>query len=910
MHKVLLIDGFGLIFRAYYALLKRPLYTSKGVPTSAIYGFWKMVFRSLKEIEPDSFVIAFDSPKKTFRKEIYPDYKANREEAPDDLKEQIRVIVEMVKAHKVPCLMKNGLEADDIIAFLSKKFESEGKLVYILSSDKDLSQLVSENIKIARPEQGVSELKIMGEAEVFEKFNVKPDQILDYLALLGDHSDNIPGVKGIGEKTASALLKDWGNLDNIYKNIGLMKSESIKRKLIEGKESAYLSKKLATLQTNIGDVEVNWERAHFTAESLGGLTEEFKKYEFHGLIKDDTFIKTFAAGNEETVRKISESIEPALFEMAVKFEESSVNYRLVTKKSELLDLKERIIKAGFCSVDTETTSENVFTADLIGVSIALKEKEAFYIPLFDQNPAEFNKSEFFQVFGEILSFESIKKIGQNIKYDYQILKKYAPLKGIYFDTLLGAYLLDPDEKKYNMDYLALKYLNYQTIHYHDLVEKGKTLLNVDLNAVKNYSCEDADITLRLYNKIHIQLKENALERVFFELEMPLIEILAEMELLGIKLDLTTLKSLEELLSQKIAMLEKEIHELAGLPFNINSTRQVGEILFDKMGLPSLKKTKTGYSTDESVLEELKVYPIAAKILEYRKMNKLLNTYIQTLPSYMIDGRIHTSYHQSGTATGRLSSSEPNLQNIPTREEIGNQIRKSFVAEEGFVFISADYSQVELRIFAALSGDENMKEAFLKDRDVHKFTASLIFGVPEEQVDHFQRGVAKTINFGIIYGMGPFKLSQEIGISLGQAKQFIERYFQFFPGIRKYMEVLKEDAKRAGYVKTLFGRKRYLRYINSGNKNLRESDERTAVNSAIQGTNADILKKVMIEIFPGLKQYQARLLLQIHDELLFEVPETQSEKIKKFIQDKMENTVKLKVPLKVTISCGKNWGELK
>ena len=730
MKKILIVDAFGLIFRAYYALIRRPLFTSKGFPTSAIMGFWKMLFSAYKELEPDEIVITLDSPGPSFRKERYELYKANREEAPEDLKIQIKYIVEMMERGNIPHLVKPKYEADDLIAYLVKEYKSDENEVYVLSSDKDLAQLVSQNVFMAGPEKGIAGLRILDEEGVFEKFGVYPHQMIDYLALVGDTSDNIPGVKGVGPKTAVKLIAEYNHLDGIYENIEQIKSESLKKKLRENKENAYLSYELVQLENQLDDVNFQDIPKEFNQENLYFLQDEFQTLEFKALVNDDMFsslekrqaedLKT-DAGGEYTLFGQDLSVDDKIKKL------DRFSYHLILNKKDLNDLKKRIIDQKWVVFDTETTSENVLKAELIGASFALKEKEAYYVPLFDQNPAEFSKKEFFEIFNEVFSQEEILKIGQNVKYDYKVLAKYIPVRGIYFDTMIAAYLIDPDAKRYNMDTLATKFLNrYQTLHYNELVSKNKTLLDVDLNDVKNYACEDVDITLRLYHVFKSIIKKNELDELFYQIEMPLVPILAHMELWGIGLSIDRIKEIQVDLEDEIGELENQIYALAGLEFNLNSPKQVGQILFEKMNLPVIKKTKTGYSTDESVLERLKDYEIAEKLLNYRKYHKLLTTYAKALPRFLFENRIHTSFHQTGTATGRLSSTDPNLQNIPVREDIGRKIRSAFISSASCQLVSIDYSQIELRLMAHFSKDKNLIDAFLHDKDVHRVTASTVF----------------------------------------------------------------------------------------------------------------------------------------------------------------------------------------
>ncbi|OHD07817.1 MAG: DNA polymerase I [Spirochaetes bacterium GWB1_36_13] len=917
MKKILLVDSFGLIFRSYYALIKQPLSTKKGFPTSAVMGFWRMYFRALKEIQPDLTAAVFDSPD-NFRKEIYPEYKANRQEAPDDLKIQIQAIVDMVKETGFPSAMLERTEADDVIGYLADYFSEKDYEVYILSSDKDLSQLVKGKVRLVSPEKGVQELKLLDRDGVYEKFEVYPEQIADYLSLVGDASDNIPGAKGIGPKTAVKLLKDYQNIQKIYEQIDGISPESVKKKLIESRELVFLSFRLTQLKKDLSLTFSSDKDYQISFESAQKLYEKLKEFEVFSLLKDPFFNKykpetgeadsLFSQKEEEENLFSPENIQPDTKES---FQADKVKYRLVLKKEELVDLKKQIEQSKKMVFDTETTSKEPFQADLIGISISLQPKEAFYIPLYQNSSADFTREDFFTLMRSVFESPEIKKIGQNMKYDFQVMLPFVRCRGLYFDTMIAAYLLDPDAKKYNMDYLALQFLNYKTIHYQDIVAPEKTLLDVSLETVKDYSCEDADITYRLYEVFEPKLVEAGVMPLFQSVEMPMVEILALMEKEGVGLDTHELSKIRVELEDKLAKTEESIYQMTGLTFNINSPKQIAQVLFEKMGIPPVKKNKTGYSTNEAVLETLQNdYPVARELLNFRKYSKLLNTYINTLPDHLFHGRIHTCLHQTGTATGRLSSSDPNLQNIPIKEEVGKRIREAFVPAPGSLLVSADYSQVELRIMAHFSEDSNMKKAFFDGIDIHRRTASLIFDIPEEKVGDHERRIAKSINFGIIYGMGAFKLSQETGLGFRDAKIFIDKYFEVFEGVKSYIERLKENASRNGFVETLLGHKRYLQFINSKNKNLREADERMAVNTVIQGTNADIMKKMMIEIAPFIKDFDAKMILQIHDELLFEIKEEKLEIFESFLKEKMEGAVLLQVPLKVSIHSGKNWGVLK
>lgn len=906
MKKILIVDAFGLIFRAYYALIRNPLTTSKGQPTSAIFGFWKMLFKAIKEINPQETIIALDSPQKSFRKEMYEDYKANRQETPEDLKEQIVAIVEMINNCGVPSLEYPGLEADDIISYLSQTFSKEESQIYILSSDKDLAQLVNPKVCMALPQKGVQELSFLDTEKVFEKFKVYPNQIADYLALIGDASDNVPGVPGVGPKTAEKLLSQWQNLDNIYQNLPHITPASLQERLKNNQEKAFLSKKLVELNQEYPQLNFSSKQRVWTSSVFQNLAKEFKNLEFADFFKDPFFKNLLAEEQEgvlfEVPKEETESMKP-------NFLDKNLNYHLVLNLDEVKKIAKKVIHKGFMAFDTETTSLDFHQAELLGLALSFQKGEAFYFPLYSENPANYTKEEFFQVFTPLFEDEKIKKIGQNLKYDIQILLPYTPIKGIDFDTMIAAWLLEPHERKYSFDNLALKYLNYETFKYKNLVKENQTLKDLPLEDVKNYACEDADITLQLSFILKELLEKNNLDTPFSQLEMPLVLVLALMEYNGIALSLDKIKELESWLEQEIAQLENQIFTLAQTTFNLNSPKQLSEVLFTTMQLPVIKKTKTGFSTNEETLEALKEYPIIPPILSYRKYSKLLSTYAKSLQKYIFNNRVHSSFHQTGTATGRLSSSDPNLQNIPIRDEAGKQVRKAFIAPNNKVLVSADYSQIELRIMAHFSEDPAMIQAFIDNKDIHNSTASLIFDILPQEINYEQRQVAKSINFGIIYGMGAYKLSKEIGSTRKEAQDFIHRYFLAFAKVKEFIEKTKEDARQKGYITTLFNRKRYLYYLEHKNRNLRESDERMAINSVIQGSSADLIKKAMISLHPSLPRFNAKLLLQIHDELVFEVEESQEKDFSLFVKNEMEKTLSLKVPLKVSVTSGKNWGDL-
>ncbi|HOJ49862.1 MAG TPA: DNA polymerase I [Spirochaetota bacterium] len=879
-----IIDTLGLIYKAYYALINNKLITSYGFPTYCIFGFFQTLFKFI-EGDKDKFILVFESTTPTFRKDLYQPYKANRPPVPDELKAQINYLIEIINNSNIPMIYKDGYEADDVIGSIAKKI-ANNENVYILTSDKDLLQLVDKNISILKPQKNITDIKKIGVEEVYQEIGVYPNQIPDYLGLIGDSSDNIPGVKGIGPKTAVALLQEYKTIENIYENIDKI-DKNISKKLIEDRENAFLSKKLATIIT---DLEIDIENYTSNDIDTEKLLDYFKKLEFKKFTRE--FVEN-AFGIQS--KKVLSIIEPS-------------RYHLINTIEELKILKNKILEKKFCCIDTETTTLNILEAKMIGISFSVEEKEAYYISFTGEKSIK--KDDFIREFKEIIESEEIKKIGQNIKYDYHVLRNDGLiLKGIYFDTMIAAHLLEPDERTYNMDILAEKYLNYKTIKYNDIVEKDKTLLSLDVGKVKDYSCEDADITLRLYNIFKNKIKEENLEYIFYNIEMKLLPILAEMEQTGIKIDKNIINNLEKEIVKEIRDITEKIYSEAGTQFNINSPKQLSEILYKKLNISTkgIKKRTTGFATDERNLKKLKENKIVSLILEYRSLNKYLNTYLIPLSDYLIKDKIHTNFSQVGTATGRLSSSSPNLQNIPIKDPIGRKIRNSFIAENSNLLISADYSQIELRLMAAFSKDKILTESFNKDIDIHKVTASLIFNMDYKDIAEEQRRIAKTINFGIIYGMGQYKLADELEITPAEAKVFIDSYFNIFKGVKEYIETVKEEALRKGYVETIFGRKRFLNKI----KDIRKDEmERIAVNTIIQGSNADIIKIGMIKINDILQEYDAKMVLQIHDELLFEVKEEKAEELSKIIKEIMENIVKIEIPLKVNIAIGKSWGELK
>lgn len=918
--KLLLIDAYALIYRSYYALIRSPRINSKGFNTSAIFGFVNILEDVLKKENPSHVAVAFDPKGPTFRHEAFEQYKAQREETPEVIRQSVPIIRDIIEAYNIPILEVPGYEADDVIGTISKQAAHKGFTVYMMTPDKDYGQLVGDNIYMYRPKHGGG-YDIMGVPEVLAKFNLSStEQVIDLLGLMGDSSDNIPGCPGVGEKTAQKLLADFGSIDNLLANTDKLKGAQ-KKKVEENAEQIRFSKFLATIKT---DVPIEFDADSCKKQNVN----EDKLIEIYTELEFRTFINRFKQEPQKEVK--SGPVQGSLFAI---FSDENTE---AEKKSSLADLKstphtyhiadneEEISK--ICSIlanqkffcfDTETDGIDPLTAELVGMSFSITKNEAWYVPV----PA--NREEARKIvarFSPALQNPEIQKIGQNIKFDILVLRKYGvKVAGPLFDTMIAHYLLNP-ELRHNMDYLAETYLKYKTVSIEELIgPKGKkqgNMRNVPLNQISEYAAEDADITLQLKDYFEPLLKQESVEDLFHNIEMPLIYVLAEMEATGVTLDISALKESSEILSDQLVSLEKEIHELAGLEFNINSPKQIGEVLFDRMKLDEkAKKTKTGgYSTSEEVLEKLRSkHPIIGKILEYRGLKKLLSTYIDALPELINKetGKIHTSFNQAVTATGRLSSTNPNLQNIPVRDEIGREIRRAFTADnDDCIFFSADYSQIELRIMAHLSNDAHMVEAFVSGEDIHAATAAKIYNVPINEVTSDMRRKAKTANFGIIYGISVFGLAERLNIPRAESKELIDGYFNTYPEIRKYMDESIRVAKEHGYVETIFKRKRFLPDINSGNAVVRGYAERNAINAPIQGSAADIIKLAMIKIHQRFEEegLKSRMILQVHDELNFNVYKEEYEKVKEIVLDSMENVIKLRVPLIADYGEGKSWLE--
>lgn len=920
MEKLFLLDAYALIYRAYYAFIKNPRINSKGLNTSAILGFVNTLEEVLNKEQPSHIGIAFDPAGPTFRHEAYEQYKAQREETPEGIRTAVPYIKDIIRAYRIPILEVPGYEADDVIGTLARQADARGVDTFMMTPDKDYGQLVTEHVKMYRPKYGDKEFEVLGVEEVKEKYGLSsPAQVIDMLGLMGDSADNIPGCPGVGEKTATKLIQQFGSIENLLAGTDQLKG-ALKTKIENNREQIEFSKFLATIKTDV-PIELDMEQLKKEDADEEKLRSLFEELEFRTLL-DRKFKK-------ETQQPVADLFQGTLFadftanpqeesknSSLTKYNKADFDYQLIDteeKRKEIIDL---FLTNDFLSLDTETTGTDPISAKLVGLSFSIRENQAFYVPI-PQNDEEAQK--IVNEFKPIYENENILKIGQNIKYDLLVLQNYGvELKGKIFDTMIAHYLLQP-ELHHGMDYLAEVYLNYQTIHIEELIgSKGKNQKNMaDLppTAVYEYACEDADVTLKLKNVLEPLLKENDCDRLFWEIEMPLMPVLAYMERNGVCIDREGLKETSRLYTEEMNRIEKEIHELAGTDFNIASPKQVGEVLFDRLKIVDKpKKTKTGqYVTSEEVLESLRTkHPVVEKILEHRGLKKLLGTYIDALPKLVnpVTGHIHTSFNQTITTTGRLSSSNPNLQNIPVRNEYGKEIRKAFIPEEGCLFFSADYSQIELRIMAHLSGDEHMIEAFRNGQDIHAATAAKIFKKELDEVTKEERSKAKTANFGIIYGITAFGLAERMGVSRTEAKELIEGYFQTYPKVKEYMNRSIEMAREKGYTETVYHRKCHLRDINSHNAVVRGYAERNAINSPIQGSAADIIKIAMIRIYRRFREEQLRskMILQVHDELNFSVYPEEKEKVQQIVIKEMESAYSMLVPLEADYGWGKNWLE--
>ena len=924
MEKLFLLDAYALIYRAYYALIKNPRINSKGFNTSAIMGFVNTLEDVLKKEQPTHIGIAFDPAGPTFRHEAFEQYKAQREETPEAIRLSVPIIKDIIRAYRIPILEVPGFEADDVIGTLATEAGKQGIKTYMMTPDKDYGQLVSDNVFMYRPKYGDKEFEVMGVEEVKAKFDIQsPSQVIDMLGLMGDSADNIPGCPGVGEKTAQKLIAQFGSIENLLEHTHELKG-AIKTKIENNRQQIEFSKFLATIKT---DVPVTLDMESLKRKSINEeeLRKIFEELEFRTLI--DRILKSekkTAVSTSPTSSSqgdlfgffASESTDDSKNSILQSLETLKYDYQLIDTEEKRADFLQNILTKDFFSFDTETTGTEPITAELVGMSFSYAENQAFYVPV----PA--NREEAQKIvdqFKPLLENKQTLKIGQNIKYDMLVLGNYGiEVQGPLFDTMIAHYVLQP-ELHHGMDYLAEVYLKYNTIKIEELIgPKGKNQKNMrDLSpaSVYKYACEDADVTLKLKSILEKELKTNGVEELFWNIEMPLVPVLAYMERNGVRIDTNALKETSTHFTARMHQIEEEVHQLAGIEFNIASPKQVGEVLFERLKITEkAKKTKTGqYVTSEEVLESLRgKHEIVGKILEHRGLKKLLGTYIDALPLLINPqtGHIHTSFNQTVTATGRLSSSNPNLQNIPIRNEEGKEIRKAFIPDEGCEFFSADYSQIELRIMAHLSGDPHMIEAFQKELDIHAATAAKIYKEEISEVTREQRSKAKTANFGIIYGISVFGLAERLNVDRKEAKELIDGYFANYPHVKEYMDQSIRIAKEQGYIETIFKRKRYLPDINSHNAVVRGYAERNAINAPIQGSAADIIKVAMIQIYQRFRTegIKSKMILQVHDELNFSVLPEEKQKVQQIVIEEMERAYKMKVPLRADCGWGQNWLE--
>lgn len=921
--RLFLLDAYALIFRAYYALIRNPMYSSSGLNTSAIYGFTAALEELIRNQKPTHIAVVFDPPTPTFRNELYPAYKANREATPEDIKKAVPYIKKIVNALNIPVIEVPGFEADDVIGTLACKGAEEGYEVFMVTPDKDFGQLVKENIYIYKPAKGGKQAEILGEKEICELYGISnPEMVIDILALWGDASDNVPGVPGIGQKTAPKLISSFSSLEGLYDNVDQLKGKQ-KENILQSREQAFLAKKLVTIEKAV-PVDFTPSELIMGEYNVTELQKLFTELEFKTLanrvLNKAAASKENPVSNQPVQKSLFDKEEPTqpvpLTDAFDTIHSVNHNYILVDDTDKLLKiLPEWKEQKEFC-FDTETSGLNTRQCNLLGIAISWNPHEAYYIAL----PTGNEKESFISLLQEVFSNDKSLKIGQNLKFDLQVLHAHQiQVNGPLFDTLIAHYLLQP-ELKHNLNYMSETMLNYRPVTIESLIgEKGKSQRNMQElspREIVEYAGEDADITLQIKHKLDHQLLESGMKALAYDIEMPLVNVLTAMENNGVRLNVEELALYEKKLSKELQGVEQKIYALAETTFNIGSPKQLGEVLFDKMQITDkAKKTKTKqYSTSEEYLTSLvEDHPIIEQILEYRSLKKLISTYISALPKLIDEktGKIHTTFNQTIAATGRLSSTNPNLQNIPIREERGREIRKSFVpSTTEHVIISADYSQIELRLMAHLSQDENMIEAFNAGADIHTATAAKIFNVKLDEVTREMRSRAKTANFGIIYGISVFGLSQRLNIPRNEADELIKGYFKSYPGVRQYMTNAIQQAREVGYVETMYGRRRYLPDINSSNGNVRGFAERNAINAPIQGSAADIIKIAMIRIYEEIKKrkLEGRMIIQVHDELLFDVPEKEVSQFEEIIQNHMENAAELKVPLTIDIGKGKNWFE--
>jgi DNA polymerase I len=916
-----ILDGTALAYRAYFGMIGRPLINSKGQNTSAVFGFANYLLKVLSDEKPDYLVAVFDTPEPTFRHKKFPEYKATREKMPEEMASQLDHIKQMLSAFGVPTVERPGYEADDVIGTLAQLAAKEDINVFMVTGDKDFMQLITPKIKMYKPGKSGMDVEIVDEKGVELKFGVKPSSVIDVLALTGDAVDNVPGIKGVGEKTAIPLIQKYGSVEKVLANADKVDKPALREKLKTGKEMALLSKWLVTIKTDV-PLGVDFHSLKEKNPDQAEISRLFNELEFKSLIRRAQQITSAHASKTEETEVVGEP-EPAEEDYKT-ISTVKHDYKLITGVEELAKLAEKLKRAEVVSMDTETTSVDALNAKLVGISFSIKPREAYYVNIASEGGDLFseaggrrgvNVKDAVKILKPVFESAKILKVGQNLKYDMLVLSNYdIRTRGVEFDSMVAAYVVNADGA-HNLDSLAKEYLKYKPVPIEELIGKGKNQKNmreVPPEVVAEYSGEDADIALQLTAALRKKLEDSGLLDLCLKMEFPLIEVLTEIEKTGVKIDTAILGQISKELERMIDNLSDEIYKLAGEEFNIGSPKQLGDILFNKMMLPTNKKTKTGFSTDVFVLEELSAqHPIAESILSYRKLTKLKSTYVDALPALINarTGRLHTSFNQTVAATGRLSSSDPNLQNIPIRGEMGKEIRKAFVpGEKGWVMMSADYSQIELRIMAHICKDEGMTEAFRKHEDIHRTTASKVFGVPPDKVTSDMRRKAKEVNFGLLYGIGPYGLKIRLRISQGEAKEVIDTYFQRFPRVREYINGTIEFARKHGYVETLLGRRRYLANINSKNSAVRNAEERQAINMPIQGTAADMIKLAMVGIFREMEKQKmrSRMILQVHDELVFESPKDEVKKLETLVREEMTNALKLSVPVEVDVGTGPNW----
>jgi len=887
-----LIDGSAIAYRSYFGMIRNRLTNSAGKPTGAVFAYVNSLLKLLEEEKPDYIGMVFDAPEKTFRHEIYKEYKATREAMPDELVLQLPYIHKVTEAMNIPVIIRPGYEADDIIGTLAKEAKQRGLQVYMVTGDKDFMQLLEDDILVYKPGSGQKPVEIIDKDKVAEKWGVRPDQIADYLGMIGDTSDNIPGIKGIGPAKARPLLKEFGSLENIIDNVEKIGNPRVRDLIRNSAEEAKFSKMLATIKTDV-PLDIKIDELQTKPIKRDELIKLFEELESFSLMKNLGIAK-----QTKTVEK---------------------QYQALKERSEIQRLVKTLEKVEMLSVDLETTSTSPMRAEIVGISLSWEANKGVYIPI--QYPSaqkslfgDDDKIEFLELLKPILENAAIPKCGQNLKYDMLILRRYGiELKGVEFDTMIAAFLIQPDARSYKLDKLAQQYLNYTMQPIEDLIGKGKNQISMDEVAVEKvtfYAAEDADVALQLVPILREKLREDKTEEIFRTIEMPLIPVLMQMEQNGVYLDVDFLKEMSVDLSKQIEKLTDQIYFEAGVKFNINSPKQLGEILFDHLQLSSGRKRSTAVQVLEKLRDE---HPLPGLILDYRTLAKLQNTYVDAIPQLVNPEtrRVHGSFNQTVASTGRLSSSDPNFQNIPIRTDIGREIRKAFVPQKpGWKILSADYSQIELRIMAHLSMDPELIRAFNEGVDIHTRTAALVYGVPEDKVLPEMRRVAKVVNFGIMYGAGPFRMSEELKIPINEARRIIDNYFNTYPGINNYIINTLNEARENNYVKTLSGRLRYVHDINSSNRNIREATERAAINMPIQGTAADMIKIAMIRIHKRLieEKFQSMMILQIHDELLFEVAEEELEVLKSMVISEMEQALPLDIPVKVDVGIGNSWYE--